>query len=56
MREQAKENPDQYFFIYAGSIGHRDRGISETRVKQTALHRVKQTAHHSASESSQDEG
>jgi len=53
MREQARENPDQYFFIYAGSIGHRDRGNSETRVRQTALHRVKQTAR--KSESSRDE-
>ena len=55
MREQVRENPDQYFFIYAGSIGHRDRHKSETRVRQTALFRVKQTAHRSASESSQDE-
>ena len=53
MREQARENPDQYFFIYAGSIGHRDRGNSETKVRQTALHRVKQTAR--VSESSRDE-
>ena len=53
MREQARENPDQYFFIYAGSIGHRDRGNSETRVRQTALHRVKQTAR--IRESSRDE-
>ena len=56
MREQARDNPDQYFFIYAGSIGHRDRDNCETRVRPTALYRVKQTAHHSASESSQDEG
>ena len=65
MREQARENPDQYFFIYAGSIGHRDRRTSETRESKTSEHeirvqheqiyRVKQTARTSECESSGDE-
>ena len=62
MREQARENPDQYYFIYAGSVGHRDRRTSETSVSQPCespiarqLCRVKQTARKSECESSRDE-
>ena len=59
MREQARENPNQYYFIYAGSIGHRDRRTSETRESQAGeirvheqIYRVKQTARTSECESS----
>ena len=47
MRQKASENPELYYFIYAGSIGYRDRQTGETSDRHTS--------ESSGDESSEDE-